>query len=49
MNLRSTLDFPLILDTCERIAREKDAPFNRLVDVEKLRTEADGSLRVMLP
>jgi alkylation response protein AidB-like acyl-CoA dehydrogenase len=43
--------FDAVLDTCERIAREKYAPFNRLVDVEEPRTvtEADGSLRVVLP
>ncbi|NUP85971.1 MAG: acyl-CoA dehydrogenase, partial [Burkholderiaceae bacterium] len=28
-----------VLDTCERIAREKYAPFNRLVDVEEPRVE----------
>ena len=26
--------FAAVLDTCERIAAEKYAPFNRLVDVE---------------
>ncbi|MBP8137934.1 MAG: acyl-CoA dehydrogenase [Alicycliphilus sp.] len=43
--------FNAVLDTCERIAREKYAPFNRLVDTEEPRTEAaaDGSLRVVLP
>ena len=43
--------FDAVLDTCERIAREKYAPFNRLVDVEEPRTvtEPDGSLRVVLP
>ena len=43
--------FDAVLDTCERIAREKYAPFNRLVDTEEPRTEAnaDGSLRVVLP
>ena len=43
--------FDAVLDTCERIAREKYAPFNRLVDIEEPRTEteADGSLRVVLP
>lgn len=47
----STETFGAVLDTCERIAREKYAPFNRLVDVEEPRTvtEADGSLRVVLP
>ncbi|MFM2208503.1 MAG: hypothetical protein RIQ96_146 [Pseudomonadota bacterium] len=43
--------FDAVLDTCERIAREKYAPFNRLVDTEEPRTERcdDGSLRVVLP
>ena len=43
--------FDAVLETCERIAREKYAPFNRLVDTEEPRTEvaADGSLRVVLP
>ena len=43
--------FDAVLDTCERIAREKYAPFNRLVDVEEPRAvaEPDGSLRVVLP
>ena len=43
--------FDAVLDTCERIAREKYAPFNRLIDTEEPRTEttADGSLRVVLP
>lgn len=43
--------FDEVLHTCERIAREKFAPFNRLVDTEEPRTElaADGSLRVVLP
>ncbi len=43
--------FDAVLDTCERIAREKYAPFNRLVDTQEPRTElaADGSLRVVLP
>jgi butyryl-CoA dehydrogenase len=43
--------FDAVLDTCERIAREKFAPFNRLVDIEEPRTvtEPDGSLRVVLP
>jgi butyryl-CoA dehydrogenase len=27
--------FDAVLDTCERIAREKYAPFNRLVDIEE--------------
>jgi len=43
--------FDAVLDTCERIAREKYAPFNRLVDTEEPRTETqpDGTLRVVLP
>jgi alkylation response protein AidB-like acyl-CoA dehydrogenase len=39
--------FASVLDTCERIAREKYAPFNRLVDTEEPRVGADG--RVVLP
>ncbi len=38
--------FDSVLDTCERIARDKFAPFNRLVDTEEPRVE-DG--RVILP
>ena len=43
--------FDAVMETCERIAREKYAPFNRLVDTEEPRTvtEPDGSLRVVLP
>ncbi len=43
--------FDAVLDTCERIARDKYAPFNRLVDTEEPRTvtEPDGNLRVVLP
>ena len=43
--------FDAVLDTCERIARDKYAPFNRLVDTEEPRTEPgpDGALRVILP
>jgi butyryl-CoA dehydrogenase len=43
--------FDAVLDTCERIARDKFAPFNRLVDTQEPRTEtdADGGLRVVLP
>ena len=43
--------FDAVMDTCERIAREKYAPFNRLVDTQEPRTETepDGSLRVVLP
>jgi butyryl-CoA dehydrogenase len=38
--------FTQVLDTCERIARDKYAPFNRLVDIEEPRQEGD---RVVLP
>ncbi len=38
--------FASVLDTCERIAREKYAPFNRLIDTEEPRVE-DG--KVVLP
>jgi alkylation response protein AidB-like acyl-CoA dehydrogenase len=43
--------FDAVLDTCERMAREKYAPFNRLVDTQEPRTEPDpeGGLRVVLP
>ncbi len=43
--------FAAVFDTCERIAREKFAPFNRLVDKEEPRTavDADGALKVVLP
>jgi alkylation response protein AidB-like acyl-CoA dehydrogenase len=41
---RETLD--AVLDTCERIAREKYAPFNRLVDTEEPRFDGE---RVILP
>ncbi|KQW24755.1 acyl-CoA dehydrogenase [Acidovorax sp. Root402] len=43
--------FDAVLDTSERIAREKYAPFNRVVDTEEPRTETepDGMLRVVLP
>jgi len=43
--------FDAVLDTCERIARDKFAPFNRLVDTQEPRTEVlpDGKLRVVLP
>ena len=42
--------FASVLDTCERIAREKYAPFNRLVDIDEPRVEPspDGD-RVVLP
>jgi len=33
--------FDAVLDTCERIARDKFAPFNRLVDTEEPRADAD--------
>lgn len=41
---RQTID--AVLDTCERIAREKYAPFNRTADVEEPRLDAD---KVVLP
>src|SRR3954468_23250264 len=41
---RETLD--AVLDTCERIAREKYAPFNRLVDTEEPRFDGE---KVILP
>ncbi len=42
--------FAQVLDTCERIAREKYAPFNRLVDTEEPRVVSDaGGERVHLP
>ncbi len=43
--------FDAVLDTCEKIAREKFAPFNRAVDRDEPRTEvdADGALKVVLP
>jgi butyryl-CoA dehydrogenase len=43
--------FDAVLDTCERIARDKFAPFNREVDTQEPRTEPDsqGGLRVVLP
>lgn len=42
--------FGQVLDTCERMAREKYAPFNRLVDTQEPRVESgpDGD-RVVLP
>jgi alkylation response protein AidB-like acyl-CoA dehydrogenase len=39
--------FLSVLDTCEHIARDKFAPFNRLVDTEEPRIDARG--RVVLP
>jgi len=43
--------FAAVLDTAEKIAKSKYAPFNRLVDTQEPRTEtdADGALRVVLP
>ncbi len=38
--------FGAVLDTCERIAREKYAPFNRLVDTEEPRFDGE---KVILP
>src|SRR3954464_13195932 len=38
--------FGAVLDTCERIAREKFAPFNRLVDTEEPRFDGE---KVILP
>ena len=38
--------FEAVLDTCERIAREKYAPFNRLVDTEEPRFDGE---KVILP
>ena len=38
--------FDAVLDTCERIAHEKYAPFNRLVDTEEPRFDGE---RVILP
>ena len=38
--------FDAVLDTCERIAREKYAPFNRTVDIEEPRMVGD---KVILP
>jgi butyryl-CoA dehydrogenase len=38
--------FDAVLDTCERIARERFAPFNRLVDTEEPRWDGE---RVVLP
>jgi len=38
--------FGSVLDTCARIAREKFAPFNRLVDIEEPRSDGE---RVILP
>ena len=38
--------FNQVLDTCERIARDKFAPFNRLVDTEEPRFDGE---RVILP
>jgi len=38
--------FDAVLDTCERIARERYAPFNRLVDTDEPRFDGD---KVILP
>jgi alkylation response protein AidB-like acyl-CoA dehydrogenase len=38
--------FDAVLDTCERIAREKYAPFNRLVDTQEPRFDGD---KLILP
>ncbi len=38
--------FAAVLDTCERIARDKYAPFNRLVDTEEPRIDGE---KVILP
>jgi alkylation response protein AidB-like acyl-CoA dehydrogenase len=38
--------FDAVLDTCERIAREKYAPFNRTVDIEEPRFDGE---KVVLP
>jgi alkylation response protein AidB-like acyl-CoA dehydrogenase len=43
----SRATFDSVLDTCERIARDKFAPFNRLVDTDEPRINAEG--RVVLP
>ena len=43
-NSRETFD--AVLDTCERIAREKYAPFNRTVDIEEPRFDGE---KVILP
>ena len=46
----STQTFSQVLDTCERIARDKFAPVNRLVDTQEPRvvSGADGQ-QVQLP
>jgi alkylation response protein AidB-like acyl-CoA dehydrogenase len=43
--------FDAVLDTCERIAREKFAPFNRTVDRQEPRAQEgeDGTLKVVVP
>ncbi|HXD42731.1 MAG TPA: acyl-CoA dehydrogenase family protein, partial [Ramlibacter sp.] len=38
--------FDAVFDTCERIAREKYAPFNRTVDTEEPRFDGE---KVILP
>ena len=42
----STSTFNQVLDTCEKIARDKFAPFNRLVDTEEPRFDGE---KVILP
>ena len=42
--------FAAVLDTCERIARERFAPFNRLTDSEEPRVDGDAQgEHVVLP
>jgi len=41
----SRATFDAVLDTCERLAREKFAPYNRLADTEEPRIE-DGRVRL---
>ena len=38
--------FDAVLDTCERIARDKYAPFNRVIDIEEPRFDGE---KVVLP
>jgi len=42
----SRATFDAVLDTCERLTREKFAPFNRLLDTEEPRFDGE---RVHLP
>jgi butyryl-CoA dehydrogenase len=44
----SRATFDAVLDTCERLAREKFAPYNRLLDTEEPRIE-DGRVRLPQP